>query len=496
MNDFPEVKSSFKDYSWLFFGNAVLLLLSVAYMSLLTRILGPDGYGILSLFLLVVQGIFTFFVNWTSAAVIRYGREEFIHDGKISKVFWGRGLITAACLLLACLLIFLWRQRIAAYIGIPLNRLWLLVASVVALTLLSFVQYVFQAVRMIRHYTISLGLEKLIQVLALSCVIAGLWSKNVIFIIALLALTSSLTLLWCLLNLDRKLFLPVALDLTVVKKILRFSYPIILGSVSAYAVNWIDIIVIRKYMTLADVGIYAVAYRGMSLIQQIGMLTNVVLGPLLVSFVVTKRDDLIGRYVQRLIPQAMVAWTGLLIVCLFAGQIMVPLLFGDKFVACLPPYFILLCGLAFSGLAIFYGPVFTAYEWIKQSMLINVAMALVNLIADFILVPVLGLKGAAIATMLSMLVSTMLFLILIAKYLKSRQFIPFFITLPLLLAVGGELIKPLWWYGLIACLGGLGMLYVMARILSLFAPEDLGIIEKIDMPAWLKEFLAKHIYRG
>lgn len=60
MNEFPDVKSSFKDYSWLIFGNAALLFLSVAYMSMLTRILGRNGCGILSLFLLVVQGIFTF----------------------------------------------------------------------------------------------------------------------------------------------------------------------------------------------------------------------------------------------------------------------------------------------------------------------------------------------------------------------------------------------------------------------------------------------------
>ncbi|MDD5491366.1 MAG: oligosaccharide flippase family protein [bacterium] len=495
MDEFPEVKSSFKDYSWLIFGNGALLLLSVAYMSLLTRILGPDGYGILALFLLVVQGLFSFFVNWTSAAVIRYGREEFIQEGKVNKVFWGRSFIIAICLLLACVLVFFWRQEIAAYIGLPFNRLWLLLVTVVVLTLLSFIQYIFQAVRMIRQYSISQALEKLIQVLALCCVFAGLWSKSVTSIIALLALTSFLTLLWCLLSLDRRLFLPLELDLTTIKRILRFSYPIILGSISAYAVNWIDIIVIKKYMTLADVGIYSVAYRGMSMIQQIGMLTNVVLGPLLVSFVVTNRDDLVKRYVQRLIPQAMVAWTGLLILSLFAGQIMVPILFGHKFMACLPPFFILLCGVAFNGLAVFYGPLFTAYEWIKQSMLINIAMALVNLAADLTLVPVLGLKGAAIATTLAMLVSTVLFLVLISKYLQSRQIYPLLVTIPLLLGAGLLLVKPLWWYGLIACLGGLGLLYILARKLSLFAPEDLGIIEKIDMPNWLKDFLSKHIYR-
>jgi len=109
---FKDVKSSFWDYAALIFSKAGVVLLALASIPLVTRLLGTESYGKFSVFLMVAQLMIYAFVSWTSGSVVRYGKEEFVKEGKINKVFWARSLILAVCFLIGLFLLFFLKNRI------------------------------------------------------------------------------------------------------------------------------------------------------------------------------------------------------------------------------------------------------------------------------------------------------------------------------------------------------------------------------------------------
>ena len=109
--DERDVGRSFWDFCTVLGGRVIGLPLAFLAAVLATRVLGNEGYGTLSLFFLVSQLFFLFGINWTSAAVIRYGKEEFIESDKINRTFWARNTLLIPSLFISLLLIWVGRER-------------------------------------------------------------------------------------------------------------------------------------------------------------------------------------------------------------------------------------------------------------------------------------------------------------------------------------------------------------------------------------------------
>ena len=133
------------------------------------------------------------------------------------------------------------------------------------------------------------------------------------------------------------------------------------------------------------------------------------------------------------------------------------------------------------------------YKLTRRVFFITVAALCVNILLDFILVPLLGIKGAAIATTLSMLAMTLLQFNVTMRYLKLRdvkQFLPLFITgLTFLILI---FLKPGKIIGTLFVILITGISFLFARKMAIFSKSDIDILNKIDMPIRLKK-IAKYI---
>ena len=158
-----DVKSSFWDYFSLIFSKGGVLLFGVLVVGLITRLLGPENYGKFSLFFMVSQFLMFGLVSWTSASVIRFGKEEFIKEGRVNKVFWARTLILAVCFIFGISLVLIFRQQIANYIGFPSWIIWFIIAHFFIYSLSEFLFYVFQAIGRLK----SLALTEFSEALSL-----------------------------------------------------------------------------------------------------------------------------------------------------------------------------------------------------------------------------------------------------------------------------------------------------------------------------------------
>lgn len=490
--DQEDVRRSFWDFSSVLGSRLVSIPLALCVVAVCTRILGKEGYGTLSLFLLVSQLFFLFGINWTCAAVVKYAKEEFVEQGKINGTFWARNALLIPSLLLSLIVVWLSRDQVLSYIGLGPAAISLLVLYLIGLTTADYGQSVLQATGNLQFYSVT----KLLQMLLLlaACGLLFVFSNGadriyqMIWAYVLSVLLVSLVPLY---KISYRLFFPPVFERQRIKKIFIFSYPVIFGSVSAYVVNWIDLIVIKRYSTVSDIGVYSLSYQGMTAVQQISMVIGVVTTPMMVSFLIRGRKDLILRYLDRIVPQGMILWNFFICTVTFGSFYLIPLVFGLDFRESCTPFALLMIGMGWNVLNTLYSPVMTSYELIKQSMGIGIVIAVVNFAGDMLLVPLFGISGASMATAFSFFLGGVLSHCVVYRHMGLRGYKELLLPVSSLLAIillvaSSHLLLRLLCFAVIS----FGF-WMIARMLRLFNKEDLALLEKIEMPRLIRYMIEK-----
>jgi len=485
------VKSSFWDYLSLLSSNLFLIPLGVLSAAMTTRILGTKGYGYLAVFNLVIALAVMLTTNWTAASLIRFGREEYDQYGKLNHTIWARSALLIPSLIFGILVIYFFKDSITNYMEMPPWTIGLVIGSVLLMTIRSYLDYILQAIHRMKAYASIQIFFTSASILGLFSIILGFLPKTYlsVIVVGLIMNMGIIILLWLFLIPSRVIF-PVKTDRKTVQEVFLFSYPVIVGNLGAYVVNWIDVMVIKYYLSLADVGSYQLAYNMFNiLVGLIGSIT-ILMTPVLISFLASKREDLILRYSTRLIPQGVLLWAIIIGIGLGTCPPIFRIIFGEEFGVSVLYFQFLALGLALNSLVSFHSSEITAYKLIKLGMMASVARALVNLICDFMLVPVIGPLGAAIATTSGMAVAAIIYLLICQRQLKENLLWQLILVLPAFISLGVSRTlsgpgTPFWAAALTLASG-----FFLAKALRLFRSEDLTLLNYIQMPASLKKAVA------
>jgi len=489
------VKSSYWNSVFLVLGKVTFLLLSLFSVFFTTRILGPAGYGKLAIFLATIQVFFVFGVSWTLLSVFRYGIEEYSKLRKINSTVWSRLVFLLPTIVISLIFLYFFRNRISSYIKIPNLHIILICFYFLSIVLSSEAQYYLQAIYKIKFYSFLNAIEKALFVIGLVLIFFKVIPQTIPILILVYALSSFLFAMVILGSMFRRYILPFKIDTVLLKKMFLFSFPLIFGAANAYCFNWIDVIIINKFMTIRDVGIYALAYNGISMLQQFSTLTSTITVPLLVSFLAQSRVDLIKKYMTRIVPQAFFIWTVFLTFFIICSKFLIILLGGKQFFQAIIPFSGLLIGLMAAGLASLYSAVYNAYEITKYLVIFGFIDVLVNILLDFLLVPLIGINGAVIATICAYFMYLILIRIAIYKRLViKRDDNIFLFIVPALIILYTFVIRP---SAINYILGGLSFIllnYFLILKLKIFQRIDLSMIEEIDMPIFLRNNYRKIVF--
>ena len=482
------VKASFWDYLSLLSSNLLCLPLQILSVALITRLLGPEGYGHIALYNMVVGLGLMMGVNWTSGSVLRFGREEFELRQKINHTFWARTTIMAPCFLLWLAFVLLFKNTISQYIGMPLWAVGLLTGSVFLGAIHDYLVYILQAIRKMQAYAALQVIGSAIVVAGLALIFLKVFPWDFLTVIILTILSGLVTIIiMCVFWVPGNILLPVKIDRTTLREIFQFSYPIILASISAYVVNWVDVMMIKQYLTVSDVGGYQVAYQTFLFALALIMVASTLTTPILISFLANNRDDLILRYSARLAPQGFLIWSVTVGIGLAISPLAFRLVFGNQFTISTFYFQFLAMGLALNVVPIFCNGIMMAYKLIKYSVAINIFMALLNLFGDLLLIPILGAAGAAISTSVAIGASAFLNLLVCQRRLKINLYWQLSLLLPALLSLGASRLissqgAPFLAIGITLVAG-----YYLAKTFHIFQYEDLLFLDYIKMPESLKK---------
>ncbi len=228
------------------------------------------------------------------------------------------------------------------------------------------------------------------------------------------------------------------------KEMLNYSVALVPAAMGVYVALYIDRIAIKELMTLADVGIYGIAYRLASVMSLITSGVQGSLTPIIFNNYQSRETPgeiaRIYRYYLFFSLMAFIAFS------LFSREILVIFTTPDYYEAYkIVP--ILVAAIIVSGMYIF-APGLGIGKKTKTISTIYIFSAVLNILLNFLLIPRLGVSGSALATLAGGLFQFLLYANLGSKYYH----IPFEVKKCIYASIGiiglmtvGLLIKASFW---------------------------------------------------
>jgi len=492
-----ELKKSF----WDFVTTNIMIVLAVPLMiiseSIQARYLGPGNYGKVALFLSAIMLLYTFGVSWLGLSIKRFGKEEFIKEDHLRKTTASFFIVSLFSFFVVSILFYSYRKPILTFLDIDkVNLFWIILIGAFISLIKFFVLEVLQVIRLIKLYTFLFKLaSKIFIVLGMLLFVFSILEISVIYVIYVLLISDILIIIIGFLFIKSRYIFPLQFDEALLKKMIIFSLPLLFNSWSGYVINWVDMYVIKYYMTLEDVGIYQAAYKILNTLKSffgVGLVAITI--PIIMVFKTKGEIDKIKNfYIKRLIPQ--ISFSAMILVSLiiiFSDQ-MFYAIYGEEFNSSILVFKILMASVSFTIISSGLSAIYSSFDLTKIILYFGLSSGILNIVADIFLVRHIGIEGAAIATFLVFSISSMIRLLYINKYFGITRklallfpFITVFIMLINILEIN-FIIK------LVSSFSLLITVLLFARRFNLFNKNDIKLIQNIDMPQTVRRVFIKLI---
>lgn len=426
-----DIENAPKNYLTLVFSQGGIAFFSFSTVWLLTRILGSEGYGSVAA-VIVASQLTQIALMWTCTALTRYGVQEFVETRQISETFWARTFIFIPNLLAVVALSPLWLPSLAAWLKLPSNSLPYLLLLIILTAISMHVQFALHAVKLPRAQSILLMGERAVVLIVLVALLAF---GKLTWLTAIWAYTISplVTIVFGSWKLREFVsFIPI-FNKSRLKEILIFSLPLPLYSLlSHFSFTHLDAIFILNYLTVADWGVYSVAYQINGLILQLPTLAGTLLMPLFVTVQTGKNDaNLKAGYFQHILPLLTLCFGLLCAIIAFLSFFAVPFIFGEEFTQVGSLLWIFSAATVASvPTAVGFLPLSNSTSVTYVQMFAAAAAALFNITFNIWLIPLFGLMGSAWATVAAFSASTLLFAVLLGRRFKLPYLTPIFMVFP------------------------------------------------------------------
>lgn len=403
-----DIRNAFRNYSGLVISQICAACFSFASVWLITHYLSPEGYGAVVAVIAASQ-IGQVFVNWTCVALARYGVEEFVESGKLSKSFWARTLIFLPNTIVFLALSFLWLPLLSDWLKLaPETNLYVVVHFLVLAVWLH-VQHALQGAKLPRIQGGLIALEKVLVFLLLLLLVAN-GSLTYLWVISAYIAAPLLMILIGLFQLRKLLSWRIEFNSVWLKKIWEFSLPLVPFSlIGFFSTGYLDAVFIVQYLSKTELGLYSIAYQINGALMQFPLLAGSLLMPLFVTLRKDEQETVIKKYIADVLPLLTLGWG---LACVFVascGVFLIPMILGNEVATSSNILWVLVISSALSF------PSFVGYipyinkisaTYVGPPMAIGAAVT--NLAANYFLIPKYGLVGCAWATVLSILVSLLI----------------------------------------------------------------------------------------
>jgi O-antigen/teichoic acid export membrane protein len=408
------IRNFLKNISYVALGTFVATFLSTAYNILSGRILGPVEYGKFTMVQSVAMFLYIPMSLGFNTAMVKYNseKEDFDRQSKIiSTVYILVFLFTIA----SSVVYFIFSSGFSDIFSVSHEGFYL--------SLIFAVFFVF--------YTITTSTLKGLFKMKILAIFQPVYSVILLFAFLFFVLSNYLSFKSIvysmflaygaigviLFTFFLRRYFRFKFDRAWANTLIKYSMFGVIGGLSYVFYTNTDRILINKYMTVADVGIYKVYY--MSSINTSGLIFgvfNTVFFP-----TVSKYGN--KKYIFKKINKVIPLLISIGLPSIFLCELVVLKLYGSQY----PFIFLWMILFAIASICVvvdgIYGWLLSSVgrQGVKLTSIAAITMALVNIGLNIILVPLIGITGAIISTIVSFVTSIVIMLYFGRKYLVKQN---------------------------------------------------------------------------
>ncbi|VAX09393.1 hypothetical protein MNBD_GAMMA26-1900 [hydrothermal vent metagenome] len=404
MNSSQMIKNKlFNNISWLVLDNIIRLFGGLLVGIWIARYLGPEKYGILS-YAIAYTSLFIFCVRLGLDQIIV---REIVKKPRITSYLLG----TAFCMKFI--------GAVIAIMSICISLFFMDAAFQTKLIIIVICSgFVFQSLDVIACYYQSMYLSKYV-VIARNCafilcaclnVYLIIHKYSVVYFAVVNAAGSMFTALLLIIVYKQtgNTILQWKYSSKIALRILKYSWPLAL-SVFLISIHMkIDQVMIGSMLDKEQVGIYSVAVK---LAEYWILFPGIIVSTLMPYFVSLRESDNQLYHYRLLQLYSLMFWMGMFvgIMTIFFGEEIISLLYGEAYVGSYDALVFNIWNGIFISQALARGIWMISENLQKYRLYNNVIVVIINISANLVLIPKLGIAGAALATLTTQALGTWVF---------------------------------------------------------------------------------------
>ncbi len=410
--------SQLKEMSIYLIGTVIVTGLNFVLSILYSYLFIPKEYGDYSLILSIYSLIASFSGGWITLSIVRMAgkfQNEGCYDKFRGSIFWSHSIISVIWILVASVIVINSEMPV-------LNKVILLLLSINYFFeyFNNILNYFFRFNGEVKRYnnsTILRGALKIAVILVSSYIIDV--HSIIVLPIALLMSEMIIMIYWFGKTSIIKCLRENKLSIYVTKEVFKYGLPLIAVSAVSWILNVSDRYIIKIFYSSEEVGIYSYAYQIGSAVSNL-IAQFIMLGAYPKIVKAWENDgrkratEVIAEYLKKYIYLCIPLAVGVA----FIGRLFFKEFIGTQYQEGSSVFIFTCFGILMMGLSQYPNKAWELTGRTAGILRLNVEAAVVNVILNFIFVPLMGYKWSAITTFFSF------FIYFILAIYRSRKILP------------------------------------------------------------------------
>jgi len=185
------------------------------------------------------------------------------------------------------------------------------------------------------------------------------------------------------------------------QKLLRFGIPLMISSIGGIIIVYTDTLVLTFFRSMEEVGIYNVVVPTAMILQFFATSIATVIFPMVAELWAKKKQDYLGSGLKMIYTYSFMIMIPAVFIAFSFSKTILRLMFGENYIGGAVTMQILLVGIIFLGLHSITSTILNGIGKPVISTRILLEGALINLALNLLLIPFLGMIGAAITSLIA-----------------------------------------------------------------------------------------------
>ncbi len=362
------------------------------------KFFSPELFGNYALARMIAFFFLTLLISSSQTPFVVFANEERTKSAKINKTFSVQCTFLTAGFCIFTVITLLFNKQLAQFAEISRTDLIFVLLAFVGLALKCFLCHLFAAMGQRIKYSLA---ELTFGTITLSLVVVLCLTDNInlrsVFLIYLIS--PLLLLLIFVKTIDFTPLIPFSIDKQHLRKMFDFTKWIMLGVTAVYFINWGDNLVLRFYVPMRDIGTYNLAYQVFKGMISMAFIVYAYFLPFVSQHIHDRKKT--REYLFKKRPRILLLGLVAIAVFFFVGPIILRAVYRDKYEGSSAILRILLIALVPMLHATLLAPILNALKKYKFTQTVSMIQVALNVILNLLLVPAMGLRGAAIATVVA-----------------------------------------------------------------------------------------------